>query len=64
MKKPWTSGYTKASAFGPGFFFFSLLDGGVLICIALRKPGLVDIRKAGRVAMKKPWNRGYEEALE
>ena len=64
MKKPWTSSYTKARAFGPGSFLASLLVGGVLISIALRKPCLVAERKAGLVAMTKPWNSRYEEALD
>ena len=64
MKKPWTSSYMKARAFGPGFFSFSLLVGGVLFSIDIRKPCLVAIRKAGLLAMEKPWISNYEEALE
>ena len=64
MKKPWTSSCMKARAFGPGFFPFNLLVGGVLCSIAIRQPCLVAIRKAGLVGMKKPWNSSYEEALE
>ena len=64
MKKPWTSSYMKARAFGPGFFSFNLLIGRVLCSIAIRHPCLVAIRKVGLVAMKKPWTSSYEEALE
>ena len=45
------------------FYSVSLLV-GMLISIALRKPCLVAIRKAGLVAMKKLWNSSYEEALD
>ena len=64
MKKLWNRSYMKARACGPGFFLFSLLDGGVLFSIAIRKPCLVDIREAGLVAMKMPWNSSHGEALE
>jgi len=63
MKKLWNRSYMKARACGPGFFLLSLLVGGVLFSVGIRKPCLVAISKAGLVAMKKPWASSHEEAL-